>query len=238
MLEGTVVTWIQTDRHASGTIQDSNGDWYRVKGEHVDLDRLGRCELIEGESVFFERGPDGTTKGGKVYRTAIGVKRPFKDDATDYRTHREFCKVLDKNWLLRERGGLLTVNFGDLDGMRSGNIVSCGVQPEPGFRTWRATDIEFAFNSESDLIASDGPVDGPRRPLTDTAPSVISVGSSIRNLSEGERRRRSKERRRREKEELERQRESRIVAAVLTGGPEEDPGNSLLNQWRNRGRRN
>jgi hypothetical protein len=155
VIEGVCLHWQQTERFAYGRVRDAQGRRYSVAGNQVEQDAVGRYELIPGEVVRFDRGPDRMSKSGKKRRTAVNVRRPFKDESTDYRTHREVCKVLDENWLLRLRGGLLAVSLGDLDGIRPGSIVECGVEPSDGFKTWRANDVVFLFRSEEEWAASE-----------------------------------------------------------------------------------
>jgi hypothetical protein len=155
MLKGICTHWKQDDQHASGTIEGPNRSKYRVAGNQVETDCIGRCELVVNEIVEFDAGPTHTAKStGRIYRTAINVRRPFKDNSIDYRTHREICKVREldyPHWLLRQRGGLLTVGLDDLLAIDPRAIVECGVEPQPGFKTWRAADIRFIALSEADV---------------------------------------------------------------------------------------
>jgi hypothetical protein len=151
-MEGFVLNWCQTTDFASGKIVDKEDNWYSVTGRDVEPDSIGRIFLVVGEPVRFRSITRNKNKSGtKTYKHATDIERPKKENNIDPKTHRELCLVKDSNWLVRQLGGLLTVCYGDLDGIAPKSIVSCGVKQDIGRVTWRATNIKFIAESEAEV---------------------------------------------------------------------------------------
>lgn len=160
--------------HPQQWIGDERGDSYEVRGADVPVDNLWRVELIKGEPVQFYRGPDRITKNGpnkgKAHRTAVRITRSFIDNTEDPETHREVCKVRDKQFLIRPRGGFLAIPAPWNDILQAGMIVECGVQENSGFQTWRPKDIVILADSEEEYEASLSRGAAPK--LSDTFSSI------------------------------------------------------------------
>lgn len=152
-LEGVCNEWRQDGRYQNGRIVSFDADnravWWRVEGREVELDGLGRCELIVNERVLFVPGSKLNKNTGKTYKMALKVERPDKEQL-DYRNHLEVCVVYESNFLLRKRGGLLSLVREDRELLQDGVVVECGVEPNPGFLMWRATAIHVLANSEAE----------------------------------------------------------------------------------------
>lgn len=147
-MDGTVIEWSQDWNYSKGRIEGADGVFYRCSGKEIELDSIGRCLLVPGEPVTFLPST-ATSQKGRRYPTATNVKRPWKVNNIDFKTHREVCLVRDRDWLIREIGGLLVIRDRDSGGLCMGNIIECGVQPPPaGFRTWQAISPIFLADSE------------------------------------------------------------------------------------------
>jgi hypothetical protein len=151
VIQGNAVSWLQTTENGSGKIIDSENNWYRVAGHSVEWDCLGRVFLEVGEPVLFHAKTKVSKSSGKTYRVALNVKRPNKETGIDPRNWRELCLVRDSNFVVRQLGGLLVVGYDDLSGLRPGDIISCGIERDGNFPTWRATNIRFVAESESEI---------------------------------------------------------------------------------------
>ena len=166
-MQGVVVEWSQTDWYSNGTIQTPDGDWFKVKGEEIELDCVGRRLLEIGERVTFETSYDHFTGSGKRIRCAVRVKRPHKEMNILVEDHAELCKVVDEYFLLRQSGGLLLVEMAAKPWIKPGQIVWCRVAEETKNKTWRAWDICLvAENEESyqeDAAKGYGPLTFPPR---------------------------------------------------------------------------
>jgi len=147
-MEGIVREWHQSFDYSSGRLETEDGNYWSVaSGKDVQTDSIGRCFLVPLEMCAFT--PDHIRKNGKIIRVAKNVLRPWREMNIDPRTHRELCIVKNKNWLVRQLGGLLTTKEGELDGINPGAIVEVSVTQDRGFPTWRAFDLKFIAEDES-----------------------------------------------------------------------------------------
>lgn len=146
-MDGVVTKWLETEAGSFGRIF-AEGISYRVSGRDVELDSIGRCFLQMGEPVTFDSERHKTADGSRLY--AVRVRRPWAEKI-DPATYQEICKVLDRNWLIRQTGGRLTLDVTEpeYDFLEPGNIVRCGVRPPRKGSTWRAVDIRIIAQDES-----------------------------------------------------------------------------------------
>lgn len=158
-MKGVVLSWRQNEKYSNGDIRGEDGKRYRVTGKQVEPDCIGRIYLEPKEPVEFDvaRIPD-KRKGG-TRRCAINVRRPFKETEIDPATHREICVVLDKYWILRKLGGLLTVDPYDpmFDILETNTLIECGIRENPPSQTWRAVDIRILTADEVPVGTYDVP---------------------------------------------------------------------------------
>jgi hypothetical protein len=147
-VDGIVSRWIETEAGSFGRIL-AEGLTYRVSGRDVSLDCLGRCFLQKDEPVIFIPERRATTRGNRWY--AKSVTRPWAERNIDPETHREICKVLDVDWIIRQLGGrlLLDRDEPEFDFLRAGQIVCCGVRSPCRGNTWVAVDIRILAADES-----------------------------------------------------------------------------------------
>lgn len=141
-MNGTALSWRETDSKAWGKILDEDGLKYKVHGGSVERDSIGRELLIKGEPVSFAVDKNGPE------RRATNVRRPWKE-TIDPNGHVELCLVRDQHWLLRQIGGLLTVEFGAKSWIRSNQLVECSVEQEffDGRDRWRAVNVALVSES-------------------------------------------------------------------------------------------
>lgn len=149
-MEGFVTRWTPTDEFSDGQIETPAGDWYRVKGDiEIETDSIGRRFLVPFEPVEFSF-VWSTTNRGKNIRIAKNIRRPWKEKDIDPNGHVELCKVRDEHFLIRQLGGLLTVELGAKAWLQFGQLVECGIQQEfvNGREKWRAVDVRLVAESE------------------------------------------------------------------------------------------
>jgi hypothetical protein len=181
-VEGIVTKWEETIEGSSGTIQTSDGDWYKVSGGFIESDTVGRVYLEINEPVVFEVGEDHITGNGKRIRTAVNVRRPFKDVTTEWRTHREYCEVLDRNWLLRIYGGRLSLSYNDCAVVIQPRfVVTCGAKPPEKGQVWRAYDVKVVSENAETFAWESIPRDGfsVETPVASPAPATNETESAL-----------------------------------------------------------
>jgi hypothetical protein len=170
-MDGIVIRWEEAE-FSNGTIEDQHGNWFRVRGETIEADSIGRRYLVIGEPASFDEGPVHVTQKGKQIRTAINIRRPFKE-GPDPRTHREVCEVRDENWLARMKGGLLGIQRSDGLELYAGQVVRCGVEPPTQGTTWRAVNIEVIHEDANTFDWSSVSPDGEAVVESTAIPIVV-----------------------------------------------------------------
>jgi hypothetical protein len=142
-IQGKVTKFVQGWNFISGEIEADDDERYKVvSSKDISADARGRRFLRQGEVCEFD-------SSRTLRRVAKNITRPFAEKVDP--RERELCLVIDGDFLMRQVGGRLATDFGVLDGISPGSIVSCGVSSSNGHTMWRATEVRFVSSSESDV---------------------------------------------------------------------------------------
>jgi hypothetical protein len=123
-IQGKVTRFVQGWNFISGEIDADDGERYKVvSSKDISPDARGRRFLQPGEVCEFD-------SSRTLRRVAKNITRPFAEKVDPH--ERELCLVIDGDFLMRQIGGRLATDYGALDGIPPGSIVSCGVASSQG----------------------------------------------------------------------------------------------------------